>query len=166
MKGGENFSRTNSRKEKRAALGVNPFVASLKIRVRAVRSGYVPDDDIMVDQYVDMEMDTYVKLFDKAQLRLIMGGLSTRCLQLWIWMLYEVETGDDYVVVNVKRFMNECSVKCLKTYRAAIAELCRYGYISHVGGHKNTFWLNPECAFKGSRIKAFPQCVVKKQTTE
>lgn len=166
MEDGKNFPKPNLRKEKRAALGVNPFVASLEVRVRAIKSGYVPEEELMVDHFVDLEVDTYVKLFDKAQLRLIMGGLSTRCLQLWIWMLYEVETGDDYVSVNVSRFMKECSVKCLKTYRAAVAELCRYGYISHVGGHKNVFWINPALAFKGSRIKAFPQCIVKKKPTE
>lgn len=166
MGDGKIFPRADARKEKRDALGVNPFVASLEVKIRSVRSGYVPDEGIMVDNVVDMEVDTYVKVFDKAQLRVIMGGLSTRSLQLWMWMLYEVETGDDYVSVNVERFMKECFVKCAKTYRAAIAELWRYGYIAPVEGHKNVFWLNPAIAFKGNRAKAFPQCVVKKTKQE
>lgn len=148
-------------------MGRNPFLASLEVRVRPVRSGYVPDEDMtMVDNFVDLEMDTYFKMFDKAEQRVITAGLSFRALQVWTWSMYTIASGKDYLWVNVVRVMEECGMKSIKTYKAAIAELCRYGYFAPCVGHKNVYWINPAVAFKGSRVKAFPENVVKKQTTE
>jgi hypothetical protein len=145
-------------------MGRNPFLASLEVRVRPMRSGYVPEGDMMVDNYVELEVDTYFKMFDKSEQRLITAGLSFRALQVWTWSMYTIESGKDYLWVNVARVMNECGMKSIKTYKAAIAELCRYGYFAPCVGHKNVFWINPAVAFKGSRARAFPENVVKKGT--
>jgi hypothetical protein len=143
-------------------MGRNPFIASLEIRVRPIRSGYVPDGEMLVDNFVDMEVDTYAKVFDNSEQRIIMAGLSFRALQVWTWAMYTIESGKDYLWVNVVRVMEECGMKSIKTYKAAIAELCRYGYIAPCVGHKNVFWINPAVAFKGNRAKRFPENVVKK----
>lgn len=145
-------------------MGRNPFLASLEVRVRPMRSGYVPEGDMMVDNYVELEVDTYFKMFDKSEQRLITAGLSFRALQVWTWSMYTIESGKDYLWVNVVRVMDECGMKSIKTYKAAIAELCRYGYFAPCVGHKNVFWINPAVAFKGSRARAFPENVVKKVT--
>jgi hypothetical protein len=147
-------------------MGRNPFLASLEVRVRPIRSGYVPDGEMMVDNYVDLEVDTYFKMFDKAEQRVVMAGLSFRALQVWTWAMYTIESGKDYLWVNVVRVMEECGMKSIKTYKAAIAELCRYGYFAPCVGHKNVFWINPAVAFKGNRAKAFPENVVKKIVIE
>lgn len=147
-------------------MGCNPFLASLEVRVRPIRSGYVPDGEMMVDNYVDLEVDTYFKMFDKAEQRVVMAGLSFRALQVWTWAMYTIESGKDYLWVNVVRVMDECGMKSIKTYKAAIAELCRYGYFAPCVGHKNVFWINPAVAFKGNRAKAFPENVVKKPVIE
>lgn len=158
-------------------MGVNPFVGNLKIRVRSIPSGYAPLpakfglDEYgrrymlpveMVDNMVDLDVDTHFKVFDKAEQRIAVAGLSFRALQLWIWSLYTVESGKDYLWVNVERAMEECGIKCIKTYKTAITELCVSGYISPCVSYKNVYWLNPAVAFKGNRVKTFPQCVVKK----
>ena len=147
-------------------LGRNPFLASFEVRVRPVRSGYVPDGEIMVDNYVDLEVDTYFKMFDKAEQRIVTAGLSFRALQVWTWSMYTITSGKDYLWVNVVRVMEECRMKSIKTYKAAISELCRYGYFAPCVGHKNVYWINPAVAFKGSRAKAFPENVVKKYVAE
>lgn len=147
-------------------MGRNPFLASLEVRVRAIKSGYVSDGEMMVDNFVDMEMDTYFKMFDKAEQRVIMAGLSFRALQVWTWSMYTITSGKDYLWVNVARVMEECGMKSIKTYKAAIAELCRYGYFAPCVGHKNVYWINPAVAFKGSRVKAFPRNIVKKTSAE
>lgn len=150
-------------------LGVNPFISGLVIKVRAIRSGYVPDGEdegVLVDNVVELERDGYVKVFDGADERVIMAGLSYRALQVWMWMLYTVKSGKDYLWVNVVRMMEECGMKSVKTHKAAITELCRYGYIAPCVGHKNVYWLNPSMAFKGSRIKKYPGNVVKGVTEQ
>jgi hypothetical protein len=147
-------------------MGRNPFIASLEIRVRPIRSGYVPDGEMLVDNFVDMEVDTYAKVFDNSEQRIIMAGLSFRALQVWTWAMYTIESGKDYLWVNVVRVMEECGMKSIKTYKAAIAELCRYGYIAPCVGHKNVFWINPAVAFKGNRAKKFPENVVRKAIGE
>lgn len=68
-------------------LGVNPFISGLVIKVRAIRSGYVPDGEdegVLVDNVVELERDGYVKVFDGADERVIMAGLSYRALQVWM----------------------------------------------------------------------------------
>ena len=146
-------------------MGVNPFVSSLVIRAYTVRSGYVPEEGmdgqvLMVDNVVDMDAESFAKMFDKAENRLVMTGLSFRALQVWTWSMFTVEAGKDYVWVNVKRLMEECRIKSVKTFRAAVTELCRYGYLAPVAGLKNVYWLNPAMGFKGSRVKKYPGNVV------
>lgn len=149
------------------AMGINPFAASLEIRVRPIRSGYVADEDMMmVENFVDMEVESYAKVFDNSEQRLIMSGLSFRALQIWTWAVYTIESGKDYLWMNVQRVMEECGMKSIKTYKAAIEELCRYGYIAPCVGHKNVYWINPAIAFKGNRAKKFPQNVVRKVNNE
>ncbi len=167
-KGGKKFPGRILRPEIREeSMGRNPFVASLEIRVRPIRSGYVADEDMMmVENFVDMEMDTFFKMFDKAEQRMIMAGLSFRALQVWTWGMYTIESGKDYLWVNVARVMEECGMKSVKTFKAAIAELCRYGYFAPCVGYKNVYWINPAVAFKGNRAKKFPENVVRKQISE
>ncbi len=162
-------------------MGVNPFVGNLKIKVRSVSNGYTPLPPKfgidasgrrymlpveMVDNMVDLDVDIYFKVFDKAEQRIAVAGLSFRALQLWIWSLYTVESGKDYLWMNVERAMEECGIKCIKTYRTAITELCVSGYISPCVSYKNVYWINPAVAFKGNRAKKFPENVVRKQTGE
>lgn len=149
-------------------MGINPFVSSLVIRSYSVRSGYVPDEEegIMVDNLVDMDAESFAKMFDKAENRLVMTGLSFRALQVWTWSMFTVEAGKDYVWVNVKRLMEECRIKSVKTFRSAVTELCRYGYVAPVAGMKNVYWLNPAMGFKGSRVKKYPDNVVRKWQEE
>jgi len=147
-------------------MGINPFVSSLTIKVFSVRSGYVPDGEgeemMLVDNVVDMDAESFAKMFDKAENRLVMTGLSFRALQVWTWCMFTVEPGKDYVWVNVSRLMEECRIKAVKTFRAAVMELMRYGYVAPVAGIKNVYWLNPAMGFKGSRVKKFPENVVRK----
>ncbi len=150
-------------------MGVNPFVSSLVVRAYSVRSGYVPEalgeglGVMMVDNMVDMDAETFAKMFDKAENRIVMTGLSFRALQVWTWSMFTVEAGKDYVWLNVARLMEECRIKSVKTFRAAVTELMRYGYVAPVGGMRNVFWINPAMGFKGSRVKRFPKNVVKSE---
>lgn len=144
-------------------MGVNPFASSLVIRAYSLRSGYVPDEEgLMMDNMVDMDAESFAKMFDKAENRLVMTGLSFRALQVWTWSMFTVEAGKDYVWVNVPRLMEECRIKAIKTFRAAVTELMRYGYMAPVAGYKNVYWLNPAMGFKGSRIKKYPENVTRK----
>ena len=146
-------------------MGINPFVSSLVIRAYSVKSGYVPQEEegqmLMMDNLVDMDAESFAKMFDKAENRLVMTGLSFRALQVWTWCMFTVDPGKDYVWVNVSRLMEECRIKAVKTFRAAMMELMRYGYMAPVAGIKNVYWLNPAMGFKGSRVKKYPNNVVK-----
>ncbi len=146
-------------------MGINPFVSSLVVKVFASRSGYVPDEEdggMLVDNWVQLEVDTFAKMFDGADNRLVMAGLSFRALQVWNWVLFTLEPGKDYVWINQDRLMNECRVKSVKTFRAAVMELIRYGHLAVCAGLKNVYWINPSIGFKGSRVKKFPANVVKR----
>jgi hypothetical protein len=127
-------------------LGVNPFG---------------PKEAFTTDRY-----ESYVKIYWSAPLRLRMVGLSFRALQLWNWILYEIKRSDDFLHIDAKRMMEECFIKSPKTFKKAVDELRKEGYIAPCVGHKNVYWINPAIAFKGNRAKAFPKNVVRKPINE
>ncbi len=132
-------------------LGVSPFVPSLSIPQPLS---------------AHWESETHFRMYCSSKNRLQMAKLSFRGLQLWIWMMYEIGYENDFVRINVERMMQECKIKTRKTYKAAVDELRKVGWITPCVGHKNVYWINPAIAFKGSRGRAFPENTVKKQTTE
>lgn len=146
-------------------MGVNPFTASLKVNLRTVKGVYY-DDGIMAESIVQLEVNTYAKVFDSAEHRIAIMNLSYRALQTWTWIMYSIDSGKDYIWMNVPRVMQECSIKSIKTYKAAIEELCRYGHIAPCVGLKNVYWINPSIAFKGSRARKYPDNVVRKKINE
>jgi hypothetical protein len=120
-------------------------------------SPFGPKEAFMNDKY-----ESHVRIYCSAPLRLRMVKLSFRALQLWSWSLYEIKREDDFLYIDVKRMMEECFIKSYKTFKKAVDELRREGYIAPCVGHKNVYWINPAIAFKGNRAKKFPENVVRK----
>ena len=126
--------------------GVSPF---------GVRGSFAPNPT-----------ECYARLYCTESIRLQMAALPFRALQLWTWIMYEITEGDDFVRIDVERMMSECGIISKRTLKVAVDELRRAGYIAPCVGHKNVYWINPSIGFKGSRVKAFPSCVVKRGNYE
>ena len=146
-------------------LGVNSFV---------INSGFViPVNKLeFVDQYkleldgtllplkLEVEATPYVKVYITPERRLIISKLSPAGKELLLWLMYELETGKDYLWINKSRFMLENSTS-LNTYKKAVDELVRYGMLAFTVV-KDVYWINPDFLFKGDRISKYPKNIQKK----
>ena len=85
-------------------------------------------------------------------------GLSAKAKDLLWFIVYELKAGRSYVVVNVKRYLEEVKVS-RKTYRRAVLDLIAASIIAPTS-ITNVFYINPAMFFNGSRIKKFPEKVL------
>lgn len=148
----------------REKLGDNIFLSNLKIPVnKLVMAGQYRSDkdgDILPVE-IELERDVSVRLYVDSDRRKQMIKLSARAKDLLMWLLYELDTGKDYIWINKDRYMKECGVKAYNTYKDAINELILGHFIqpTTVG---RVYWINPHLFFNGSRLNAFPQNIVRK----
>lgn len=128
---------------------------------RAGASGrfHKPDiDGIILPKYVDLEREEYTKVFKNPDLRKVISDMSDRAKSLFLWLLFEVDMGKDYLWINHLRFMEENNISSLTTYKLALKELLMKNLICK--SHKRTiYWINPKAFFCGSRPNKYPEHV-------
>lgn len=139
------------------SLGKNPFVSSLVIRVNkiAYKGQYRKDGDDLVPVYSNVETEPYCKVYISPERRQLMNGLTKGGKGLLLWVLYEVDRNKDYLWLNKKRYMEENEINSINTYRSAIDELVRYGWLCK-SVVSDVFWINPSLFFGGNRVTKYP----------
>lgn len=114
---------------------------------------------LTVKEY-EAETDKCTKVYITDIKRDNVIGLKSCSQRLLLWMIYELDYGKDYVYVDRKKYMEAGKkIKDARTYKMAIEELSRYGYICPVSilKYKDIYWINPHIFFCGSRIKKYPK---------
>lgn len=142
----------------RSRMGVNPFEGVLSIpSSNVVMSGqYRVDGSDLLQNELTMDRQMKTSVFISSNLRKSAMCLTPSAMKLFVWILYELEYGCDYLWINKDRFLDESSVS-LNSYKGSVEILCRYGYIHPVVNTKDVYWINPSIAFNGSRVKSFPK---------
>jgi hypothetical protein len=135
-------------------LGKNPFVNSLSIPVNKIKGkNYVMDDDVLVKEIIELEATRFTKIFVSSERRKIVNDLSSCSQRLFLWLIFEIDEGCDWVYINKDRYLKEQNLS-YNTYTKARDELIRYGFISPTV-IKDVFWINPDMFFQGNRIKKY-----------
>ena len=128
----------------------NPFVFTLEIPVlenlREEQQG----------QYY--EVTPYTKVFACSKRRKILANLSTKASHLLLWIIMDIRSGKDVIIINKKRYEEESGLT-LPTIRSAIKELIEKGLLAFTV-YKDTYYINPMFFFKGSRPKKYPENLV------
>lgn len=145
-------------------LGKNPLILNLKIVVNTVPVAgmWKVEDGITLPADMEIEKASFTKVFNDADRRKELARLSNRAVDLFLWLIFEVEPNQDWLWVNRVRYMEERQIKTYNTYNGAVNELIGLLYIAKVAGYPNVFWINPHYFFNGNRAKCFPKNVVKK----
>lgn len=152
------------------SLGKNPFIDSLVIKVnrmpvsgqyKATKEIAADGKPMMLPVEIEIESDTHCKVYNDSKRRKLMVELSKPGKELFLWLIYEVEGGKDYVWINKVRYLKENGIRSPNTYRAAITNLIFNGYIVKTLA-SDVYWINPSLFFNGSRKGKFPKNVVKK----
>lgn len=142
-------------------MGLNPFLNSLKIEVNKVtfeKQFQRDKDGIWLPVEKELEIDKSCKVYLNKEKRLSVLSLSPRAKDLLMWIIYETEVSSEWVWINKKRYMSESGVSSVNTYKGALVELIKSGYI--LGSViKNTFWINPDRFFNGNRVSVFSKNV-------
>lgn len=143
-----------------STLGINPCRANLKIPV-----GYLEFKDSFQKDF-DGEWLHTRKVVDKsASCRLFTSSINRRVVSklslcgkgLYLWIMYEIETGNEALWINKVRYIEESGVS-LNTYKKSIDELVRHAIIAYTVV-KEVYWINPAYFFSGDRIKMYPDCL-------
>lgn len=142
-------------------LGYNPFLNSLQIPVRKIidTKSYKLDEGVLINNQIKLEYTPFTKVFNTSEHRIIVNNLSDKSQRLYLWIIYEIEAGKDYLWVNIDRYMEEQNIKSINTVKNALQELVRYG-ILNMTVVKNVYWINPDFFFNGNRISKFKQNLV------
>lgn len=149
-------------------LGPNPYLNLFKVIVSSIKSDnkYKVHDaksDEQVYELANFEFEAtpYCKVYIDADRRKLMSSLSARGKDLYLWLIYETKRGKEYLWINKKRYMEECRVSSLNTYKAALNELLMAGLLMRAIP-TDTYWLSPHHFFNGNRITKFPKNIIKR----
>jgi hypothetical protein len=151
-------------------LGINPLIQDLVVERRKIKikNNYVELDSCVREEgeIVDIkrtsiqettfyvEQDAYTKVYTKSALRLYIMQLSNAAKELYLWLVYELDKNEDHVWINIERFMEECSISSMTTYRTTVKELQK-NVIIYPTIIKDIYWINPLFFFNGNRIDKY-----------
>lgn len=148
----------NKPKIEEEKLPPNPFSQELQIPVvaKVLEDHYkIEPDGTKIPCEIELEYTPYAKVYATSTHRKIINNLDPCSKELFLWLIYSIEHGSDYIWLNIKRYMEECSVS-RNTYKKALEQLIRYGMLVPTGIYNDTYWINPRYFFKGSRVNKYP----------
>ncbi len=143
----------------------NPLIQSdFTITVRRFKDGSwltSKEDNKTIHEMksIELEQEKYTKVFnhDKDK-RKAVAALSGSASKLLLWIMAELDSSNDWIWINVQRYMKENYIEDIRTYKAAVSELIRYIFITEVNSvkYKDTYWINPRLFFCGDRLAKYP----------
>lgn len=142
-------------------LGPNPFRETLIVPVNEViyKNQFKEIGGLMTNVVAELEVTKYSRVYIPSKLRKIVSSLPSRAKELVLWIIYELESGQEEIWINRERYMKENKTS-LNTYKAGLMEVLKSGilYQTLVNG---VYWINPNYFWRGSRVNTFPKNVVK-----
>lgn len=148
-------------------LKVNPFVEALSIDVTRVvnDSQHNIVDGVLHPVCYDVERKQSARIFYDLFYKDKMSQLSSSAQRMLIYILCNLQQGQDWVYVNKDRYMQKNGLTSVNTARKGLTELWDNGFISPTAAYPNdVYWINPTIFFSGSRIAKYPTKVKVKST--
>lgn len=139
----------------------NPFANSLYIAATKITDGkrFKLDSDgvALPDSYL-LERVTKANIYYQKDMRKAVAALSPVAKSLFLHLMYSMQTGIDYIPIEVKKFMAENRVKSLTSVSLAKKELTECNFIV-ASSVQSVFFINPAVMFCGSRVEKYPDRV-------
>lgn len=144
----------------------NPFAQDLIIpAIEWTDCGkFVWNEDLkkMVSASAVIEQEKYTRVYRKAGLRDHTMKLSPTALKLLMWMMQDIEDGNDWVRVMPEWYAKHGGKGASRTqYTKAVEELSTEGFICKTQ-YKYTYWVNPAIMCGGNRVDKYPDKVIVK----
>ncbi len=143
-------------------LGLNPLVNNLQIEATKLTdiNKFVLFEGVQVPVSTLIEKRQNTKLFYCSGCKDMVYNLSPGAKSLYLYVLYNLEGGQDWIQINVQWYMTKNSIKSINTYKEAAKELCRYLFLSKSVDYNDVYWINPMLFFSGNRIAKYSDKVV------
>lgn len=136
---------------------MNPLAGDdFKVLIRKQSSGLTfadKDGEYNLNE-IELEQEHYTKIFHIPNIRKFVCEMQPCSKSLFLWLQYEADNGKDYLWINKVRYMSECQVKSINTFKAAVKELMDKLIICP-SSIKGVYWINPAVFFNGSRINKY-----------
>jgi len=143
----------------------NPFSESLKIPVTRVvePNKFVDKDGVLqpIEYYIEREES--VKIYYADGSKKLIQGLSPAGKVLYLFILYHLENGKDWFVLNRPLFLSQTNTGSVNTLKKALIELQEETIISPTT-QKDVYWINPKLFFCGNRAMKYKDNVEIKST--
>jgi len=112
-------------------------------------------DEVLLPAEVELERDAFVKLYSHHSKREAVAALGSGAQRLLLWIAYKLKPGKDYIWLDYRVYMKECSISSVNTFKKDRKELWDNNIIAP-SSLRGVFWINPEFMFVGSRLKKYP----------
>jgi hypothetical protein len=152
----------------------NPFVESpdfaLNVRSFLNKEQYVNVKDISdgvitalpntITTKFLIEQEPYVKVYNRKGYYLHVATLAHTTKSLYLYILYHLQQGKDYIHLNPAKVMEQIMVKDITTYRKCLQDLTIHMFVTPTLC-EDVFWINPVFFFNGSRIEKYKHKIVE-----
>lgn len=148
-------------------MGPNPFSQELTVYANKVQDTgiwIIDEDDIKTPAHHLVERDKATRVYHTAGAKERVMALSAGALRMYVYIMHTLDGTKDYVRVTPETYNKKVEKGSLNTYKRAIEELIRYGYIT-LTIYKGVYWVNPGIMFAGNRINKYPDKVKIKDYT-
>jgi hypothetical protein len=140
-------------------VGLNPLAETLEIeaskKAYQVKNKFGDADEIRYE----LEAQPYTKVYAVKGGRKSVDDLELRSKELYLYLLYNLDTGQDVVWLDREWYMERMRIKSVNTYKDAIRGLCEGLFIYPHSSLKDVYWINPAYFFRGSRLSKYPSKV-------
>jgi hypothetical protein len=148
----------------------NPFEFMIPVRSFKSKADYISAKELkegivskihkLEEEHI-LEQEEFTKVYNRSAFRLNIFGMSEKARSLFLWLVYEVDSGKDYLWLNKQRYMFEANVS-INTLKDAIKELGFNKIITPTFLNPEYYWINPTYFFNGNRINKYPNNLVTK----
>lgn len=106
-----------------------------------------------VEMESELEAARITKVYIKSANRINVFNMDIKARDLFHWVTYNIESGEDFIWINYPRYMQEARVS-LNTYKSALIELIDANLLA-ISKIKGVYWLNPRYKYNGSRVNKY-----------
>ena len=101
-----------------------------------------------------VDSDKCTKIYTKAAYRVNIFSLPTPSKILYLWFIYVLAPGKDYIYLNKKLYMQESGISSINTIKTALSGLIDNKIIA-LSPVKDHYYINPLYFYSGSRVKKY-----------
>lgn len=114
------------------------------------------EGELLVHSNYELEKEDITKVYTNPLYRKLISTLSSRAKSLFLWILYELDSGKDYLWINKHRYMEENGLSSINTYKESIADLTVPNIICPTI-YPDVYWINPRYFFSGNRMNKYKE---------